>query len=140
MKRIAVYTGEGMGVSWNMTAAVLARIGQEECEKVKLSVVSVIPKCSQEYAEATEELYRYCVSIGAEMNVLYSKQPAYALLNFVSANKINELYLDEKSAESCLRLIERLAPNVKVNVIAADCIKIYGVVPVGLFCCAVSEG
>ena len=48
------------------------------------SVVGIFPECSERYAESTEELFRYASSVGAPLSVLYSSQPAAALLEYVS--------------------------------------------------------
>ena len=86
----------------------------------KMSVVGVFPQCGQEYAERTEELFRYSSSIGANLTVLYSTQPAAALLKYAGSHAITDIIISESDTSGAARLIRRMLPGVSVFLVPPD--------------------
>ncbi len=85
-----------------------------------MSVVGVFPECGGQYAERTEELFRYSSSIGANLTVLYSTQPAAALLEYVRENAVTDLVISEKDVSGAARLVSHMMPGVTVTLAPAD--------------------
>jgi Osmosensitive K+ channel histidine kinase len=85
-----------------------------------MSVVGVFPECGEQYAERTEELFRYSSSIGANLTVLYSTQPAAALLEYVRSNAVTDVVISEADSSGAARLVSRLMPEVAVTLAPAD--------------------
>ena len=76
----------------------------------RMSVIGVFPECGQEYAERTEELFRYSSSIGANLTVLYSTQPA----------AVTDIIISEDDASGAARLFEKMLPEVSVTLVPPD--------------------
>ena len=87
----------------------------------RMSVVGIFPECSAGYAEATEELFRYASSVGARLTVLYSTQPAAALLEYVRNNAVTHLIIDGGYANGAGKLISHMLPEVDVSSESVDC-------------------
>ena len=79
------------------------------------SVVGIFPECSERYAESTEELFRYASSVGAPLSVLYSSQPAAALLEYVRSTDVTNLIISEGFSFGADRLISHMLPGVAVT-------------------------
>lgn len=79
------------------------------------SVVGIFPECSERYAESTEELFRYASSVGAPLSVLYSSQPAAALLEYVRSTDVTNLIISEGFSFGADRLISHMLPSVAVT-------------------------
>ncbi len=86
----------------------------------KMSVVGVFPKCGQEYAERTEELFRYSSSIGANLTVLYSTQPAAALLKYAGSHAVTDIIISESDTSGAARLISKMLPEVTLTLVPPD--------------------
>lgn len=81
----------------------------------RMSVVGIFPECSAGYAQSTEELFRYAISVGARLTVLYSAQPAAALLEYVRSNAVTDVIISEGCAHRAERLISHMLPDVSVS-------------------------
>lgn len=99
-------------------AAKLLALCREEGKKK--SVVGVFPECGEQYAERTEELFRYSLSIGANLTVLYSTQPAAALLEYIRSHAVTDLVISEKDTSGAGRLVAELLPKVSVTYVPTD--------------------
>ena len=86
----------------------------------RMSVIGVFPECGQEYAERTEELFRYSSSIGANLTVLYSTQPAAALLKYAGSHAVTDIIISENDASGAARLFEKTLPEVSVTLVPPD--------------------
>ena len=86
----------------------------------KMSVVGVFPNCGEEYAERTEELFRYSSSIGANLTVLYSTQPAAALLKYARSHAVTDIVISENDSSGAARLISVMLPDVSVTLVPSD--------------------
>ncbi|MBQ9901501.1 MAG: hypothetical protein IJM51_03835 [Clostridia bacterium] len=86
----------------------------------RMSVVGVFPNCGEEYAERTEELFRYSSSIGANLTVLYSTQPAAALLKYAGSHAVTDIVLSENDTSGAARLITGMLPGVSVSLVPSD--------------------
>ncbi len=102
-------TGETSHLS-DVKLLALCREGQD-----RMSVVGIFPECSAKYAQATDELFRYAASVGARLTVLYSTQPAAALLQYVRSNEVTNLIVSESGAGRAERLISHMLPEVTVS-------------------------
>ena len=80
-----------------------------------MSVVGIFPECSAGYAESTEELFRYASSVGARLTVLYSAQPAAALLEYVRSSEVTSLIIGGGIDCGAGRLISHMLPDVAVS-------------------------
>ena len=99
-------------------AAKLLALCRDEGDK--MSVVGVFPSCGKEYAERTEELFRYSSSIGANLTVLYSTQPAAALLKYAGSHAVTDIIISESDTSGAARLIRRMLPGVSVFLVPPD--------------------
>ena len=72
------------------------------------------------HAERTEELFRYSSSIGANLTVLYSTQPAAALLKYAGSHAITDIIISESDTSGAARLIETMLPEVSVTLVPPD--------------------
>ena len=86
----------------------------------KISVVGVFPKCGEEYAERTEALFRYSSSIGANLTVLYSTQPAAALLKYARSHAVTDIIISESDSSGAAKLIRKMLPEVAVTLVPPD--------------------
>ena len=98
-----------------------------------MSVVGVFPECGEQYAERTEALFRYSSSIGANLTVLYSTQPAAAFLEYVRSNAVTDVVISEADASGAARLVSRMMPEVTVTLAPADGSELRFVAPERLF-------
>lgn len=132
-KTIAVYSQDSqLGI-----AAKALKIA--EAENAELSVVSVFPECGGEYAERTEQLYQYSSSIGADMTVLYSKEPALALMEHVRHKKVTDVIISESDTSGAAKLIKEILPKVNVTVINNDSGSVCNWFAADLLCCALTR-
>lgn len=132
-KTMAVYSQSNQR---QLTAKALELAEEDNTE---LSVVSVFPECGGEYAQKTEQLYQYSSSIGAEMTVLYSSEPALALMEHVKHNKITNVVISESNMSCAAKLIQEILPNVKVTVVPNESGSVCSLFAADLFCCALSR-
>ncbi len=133
----------------NKTVAVYSQSNQRqitakalelaESDNAELSVVSVFPECGGEYAEKTEQLHRYSSSIGAEMTVLYSSEPALALMKHVRNNKITNVVISESDTSGAAKLIKEILPEVRVTVVPNESGSVCSWFAADLFCCALTR-
>ncbi len=133
----------------NKTMAVYSRNNQRrvadkalelaKADNAELSIVSVFPECGGEYAMKTEQLYQYSSAIGAEMTVLYSSEPALALMKHIKHNKINNVVISENDTSGAAKLIQEVLPKVKVTVVPNECESVCSLFAADLFCCALSR-
>lgn len=143
-----IYFGGENNIMNQKTMAVYSRSNQRrltakalelaEADKSGLSVVSVFPECGGEYAERTEQLYQYSSSIGAEMTVLYSSEPALALMKHVKHNKITNVVISESDTSGAAKLIQEVLPKVKVTVVPNESSNVCSWFVADLFCCALT--
>lgn len=143
-----MYFGGENNIMNQKTMAVYSRSNQQQLaskalelaktDKSELSVVSVFPECGGEYAEKTEQLYQYSSSIGAEMTVLYSSEPALALMKHVKHNKITNVVISESDTSGVAKLIQEVLPKVKVTVVPNESSNVCSWFAADLFCCAIS--
>lgn len=99
-------------------AAKLLALCRDEGDR--MSVVGVFPTCGKEYAQHTEELFRYSSSIGANLTVLYSTQPAAALLKYAGSHAVTDIVISESDTSGAARLISKMLPDVAVTLVPPD--------------------
>lgn len=104
-----------------------------------VSIVSVFPECGGEYAERTEQLYQYSSSIGADMTVLYSTEPALALMEHVRHKKITDVIISENDTSGAAKLIGEILPKVNVTVIPNEGESICNLFAADILCCALTR-
>jgi hypothetical protein len=113
-KAAALYLEDSCG----QLAAKLLALCRDEGDE--MSVVGVFPACGEEYAERTEELFRYSSSIGANLTVLYSTQPAAALLKYAGSHAVTDIVISESDTSGAARLISGMLPDVAVTLAPPD--------------------
>lgn len=86
----------------------------------RMSVVGVFPNCGEEYAERTEELFRYSSSIGANLTVLYSTQPAAALLKYARSHAVTDIIISQNDTSGAAKLISRMLPDISLTLVPPD--------------------
>lgn len=128
----AVYAQNYQGNTRRTVGQALAIAAKSSAE---LKVVGIFPACGGEYAEMTEQLYRYAAGIGAEMTVLYSREPALALLDYVRNSDITELVISESDSSGAARLISDVLPGVNVTLASAASGSVCNLFAADLFCC-----
>ena len=99
-------------------AAKLLALCRDEGDR--MSVVGVFPECGKEYAERTEALFRYSSSIGANLTVLYSTQPAAALLKYAGSHAVTDIVISESDTSGAARLISGMLHDVAVTLVPPD--------------------
>ena len=112
IQQCAVSVSVSGGVLHRPTASLLALCRHKGGSK---SVVGIFPQCSERYADATEELFRYASFVGAHLTVLYSSQPAAALLEFVRSSDVTNLIIGKGIACGADRLISHMLPDVAIS-------------------------
>ena len=132
-KTIAIYSHD------NQRQVAEKALELAENENAGLSVVGVFPECGGEYAEKTEELYRYSSSIGAEMTVLYSTEPALALMEYVRYKKITDVIISESDESGAAKLINEILPKVNVIVVPVENSSVCNLFAADLLCCALTR-
>ena len=132
-KTIAVYS---QGSQRQITAKALELAEEDNAE---LSVVSVFPECGGEYSQKTEQLYQYSSSIGAEMTVLYSSEPALALMKHIKHNNITNVVISESDTSGAAKLIQEILPKVRVTVVPNESSSVCSWFAADLFCRALSR-
>jgi K+-sensing histidine kinase KdpD len=132
-KTVAVYSQDNQ----RQIAAKALEIA--EAGNAEVSIVSVFPECDAEYAEVTENLYRYSSSIGAEMTVLYSTEPALALMEYVRHKKITDLIISESDTSGAAKLIGEIFPKVNITVVPTDNGSVCNLFAADLLCCALTR-
>ena len=129
----AVYSQDNSKSTAEQALAVAARNGAE------LKIVAVFPECGGEYAGITEELYRYSAGIGVELTVLYSSEPALALLDYVGNNNITELVISESDDSGAARLISDILPGVNITLAPVEHGSVCNLFAIDLFCRALKR-
>lgn len=130
---IAIYSQDNQ-MQMAAKALELAEEGNAE-----VSVVGVFPECGVEYAEQTEQLYQYSSSIGADMTVLYSTEPALALMEYVKHKRITDVIISESDTSGAAKLIREILPKVNVMVIPAKNESVCNLFAADLLCCALTR-
>lgn len=129
----AVYSQDNLRRTAERALAVAANNGSE------LKIIGIFPECGGEYAQAAEQLYRYSVGIGAEMTVIYSREPALALLDYVGNNNITELVISESDDSGAAGLINDVLPRVSITLAPAVHGSVCNLFAADLFCCALKR-
>lgn len=131
-KTVAIYSQDNQ----RQIAAKALEIA--EAGNAEVSVVGVFPECGVEYAEKTEQLYQYSSSIGADMTVLYSTEPALALMGYVRHKRITDVIISESDTSGAAKLIEEVLPKVNVIVIPMENGSVCNMFAADLLCCALT--
>lgn len=129
-KTVAVYS------KFNQRHIAAKALEIAETDGAEISVVGVFPECDVEYAESTEQLYQYSSSIGADMTVLYSTEPALALMEYVKNKRITDVIISESDTSGAANLIKEILPKVNVTVIPVKNESVCSLFAADLFCCA----
>lgn len=132
-KTVAIYSQDNQ----RQIAAKALEIA--EAGNAEVSVVGVFPECGVEYAEKTEQLYQYSSSIGADMTVLYSTEPALALMEYVRHKRITDVIISEGDTSGAAKLIGEILPKVNVIVIPMENGSVCNMFAADLLCCALTR-
>ena len=130
----ALYSDE---IRRQLAAKVLT---EQEESPAAVSLVGIFPECGKEYVQQTEALHQYSSLIGADLTVLYSREPALALLEYVKSRRITDLIISEKDAGGAVKLISQILPKVRVTTIPADSGSVFHLVAADFLCCALRRG